>query len=529
MKKLTILVLAIVLLGCDLSDVLDGTGGTGNDDSDTNSSQTTNSGIIAPDFFHDTWYRLEAEKSSGGQENIFMIQFDDGGCKALDNWQWVDYLLDVNGGSARSESNATLIDIATLGSKDGIDLRLISDYGSTAIGARSYICIRKTDDPDLIEVDMYRFLGQALEEVCEEIRLGERDSDYKKTYFVRAKEARISGNLHNVLAESEQSRALGLTHLGNINVILKDMESGREVARTETDDAGNFEVEELEVGSEYIVEPVIEDVEIAVQVEPSVDVEDVGTVNLTDKGYNFKMRAQLGKTFMFADEYTPVTVFIDNVGTETNTATTYKITMPVGTEVSDGVQLEAILGSIEPGSSKSISLSVKADGRTGEVFTDYTIPIELKDLSGDVWKDSVSIRVYQQKAIVAVGTPYWDIAGTYRSEHGQRERLRTRRSRDNSDLGIVHPPSINRYTEFEIPVGVYTDIALVGGDVDHEERYSIAINAQPSSDSDLEGFTGVANFEPNNDHASAATLQDGQVIQAYLHEFDLDMYRVDLR
>ena len=70
---------------------------------------------------------------------------------------------------------------------------------------------------------------------------------------------------------------------------------------------------------------------------------------------------------------------------------------------------------------------------------------------------------------------------------------------------------------------------MIGRYIEYESIYSIAINRLAHNDAELTTFIDVAAFEPSDTQGTAAVIHSGDVLDGYLHKYDLDIFKIDLR
>ena len=182
---------------------------------------------------------------------------------------------------------------------------------------------------------------------------------------------------------------------GWIRVVVEDLHSGEKSATT-TDGDGNFEVIDAIPGDDYLITP--EGGEGAI-VTPIVDGDDVGTITVTS-GLNFKttIRARsssvdMARLFANGTNY-DFTIEVANTGSIDCTAAVYTLDFPEGlTAVS--VPESRILGTIEPDRKRTIDITVACPS-IAEEYEFKKIAVTIDDpLSGNTWKDLVSLRFHR--------------------------------------------------------------------------------------------------------------------------------------
>jgi hypothetical protein len=318
-----------------------------------------------------------------------------------------------------------------------------------------------------------------------------------------------------------------------MRVTVTNLKNASDKHTSTTNDNGEFKVEDIIPFDTYEVEVKDEKIEFT----PLDGGDNAGTITLNEGGTNFKVSFTQNDNFKgyvcaypnnapnSSDQHLTGRIIIKNTGGKNTgdldaTAVTYQLTSANGLSVSNS-PMKGILGTIEPGRTKEISISVTCSARSinGD-FAFKTIGVQLTDPIHDrTWQDSISVKFYKKEVKFYLTPP----VGLF---------------------SILVTPSgaymFNTLSEggsvIQIPLltGDYT-LVLCGATADSEGQYAFVIDNQLSSYypggistvNFFSGFTDTARYEPN-DTEQTATKITGNEIVAYLHKGDFDYYRFRL-
>jgi hypothetical protein len=298
---------------------------------------------------------------------------------------------------------------------------------------------------------------------------------------------------------------------GWINVVVEDLDNGS-TKTTQTNNAGDFKVEAAIPGDIYEITP---EGGRTVTVTPEGDGDDVGTITVTD-GVNFKTRITEndGIPYLYANgtRY-DFTMEITNIGTADCLAATYQLSFANGLVTSASTGKER-WGTIEPGASITISLSLTCDPIEEEyAYKKITIAIT-DEINQKTWEDSVSVKFYK------VLTYFY---------------LKTEPSATVPVNGVVINPYDNKASRFQ-KIGENLSyvtmpwsslgylVVFSGATVETEAVYALGVNRYPSySDSDFSNFRELGRYERNDTEQTASEVTEDSMM-AYLHKNDIDYY-----
>jgi len=297
---------------------------------------------------------------------------------------------------------------------------------------------------------------------------------------------------------------------GWINVVIEDLDNGDKTTTT-TDGDGNFTADGIIPGDDYQITP---EGGTPTTVIPTGDGDDVGTITISN-GVNFKTSiikpasssTDMTRLYANMNAYT-FDIVIENTGTTDCTAATYSLDF-ASDLIAESVPASQILGTIEPGKTKTIEISVRCQPIQNE-YEYKKISITINDpISDKQWQDSVSLKFNK--------TPVnFDI-------------------KSNSAVsGIIIAPTAQAYSFRNVTSATVTvpwsakDYLVVfsGATADTEAVYSLGIGVTP--DSNFTAFTDTGNYEPNNTETAATAIAAQDKIMSYLHKNDIDYYKVNL-
>jgi uncharacterized repeat protein (TIGR02543 family) len=301
---------------------------------------------------------------------------------------------------------------------------------------------------------------------------------------------------------------------GWINVVVEDLDNGS-AKTTTTDGGGNFTVTDVIPGDEYRVTP---QGGTPVTVTPTGDGDDVGTITIT-KGVNFKtiIKAPEGEhnEFLYANGARhDFTIEVTNIGTEDCLAATYQLGFESGLVTTASTEKQR-WGTIEPGATKTISLSLKCDAIEKE-YAYKKISITITDeIDKKTWEDSVSVKFYKVRTYFYLTTESSAAAPVSGVVINPYDSKASRFKQAERSLSYVTMPWSS---------GEYL-VVFSGATVQTEAAYTLSVNRYPPySDSDFSGFTDLGHYEENDTEQTATGITE-DAIMAYLHKNDIDYYR----
>jgi hypothetical protein len=370
-------------------------------------------------------------------------------------------------------------------------------------------------------------------------------------YASRIANASFTGKIAGFDQPSQSIQRAVAGGKGWISVVIEDLNDKTNTTTTTTDGDGNFTAEDMIPGNKYEVTP---EGGTPITVTPIGDGDDVGTITVSD-GVNFKVSItdrDLDSSYNSGAMDTDLDMLcakgwyaspnyggyiynsnpnyhfvlsIKNTGSIDATAATYTLSFDSGLQSTSGSS--DILGTIEPGKSKEIDISLKcsSDSITGD-YAYKKIYITINDpINSRTWNDSVSLRFFKEIVPVVFDG---SARGIIITPSGQTVRPYSSIRYDTVGYGAVTGAIMPKLT------GEYLFV-FSGATADSESSYSFRFSAIrydsqgyghlitdiPDQDGPL--GTDLARYEPNNTEDTATVITGG--IHAYLHKNDIDYYK----
>ncbi len=266
----------------------------------------------------------------------------------------------------------------------------------------------------------------------------------------------------------------------------------------------------------------------SVSVAPAFDGQNVGTIPLVEPDmYGFKITYSINgdeQGFCYGNSYKSynLNLQINNIGSEICKTLMYEISCddPNFNIVSGG--LTGNFTSVEPGKSKTVSLSVKYGNLTQE-YIDVPISISITDSKYlRTWNDSVTIRFYKGVVSLKVNSRNFENTGATLKgfliyPDGRSKRFTVSAG---STQTVLVPWSESDYV-----------LVFSGATTTSELAYSFAFTGE-SSVADLSGtwsIDAINGYENNDSYASAYNVTSlSSPVKAYLNYEDIDFYKVNV-
>jgi uncharacterized repeat protein (TIGR02543 family) len=328
-------------------------------------------------------------------------------------------------------------------------------------------------------------------------------TDGGRRYYLYA--SRIANaSFTGTIAGAGTARAIG-GGLGGVKVSIANLANKSNEVSAVTDAEGTFTAKGVIPGDTYKVTP---EGGTSAMVTPASDGADVGVVTVTS-GVNFKTSiypslSSTDMTEMYMNESYAFNLEFENVGDEDCPAPSYAINAPSGVSITGNTQ--GILGTIEPGDKKSVSISVRCTAITND--HEYkNIRITIMDGTGKTWEDSVSLRFYKEATGFNVKAEK-PISGVVISPDAKIYSF------TNTINGTIFLP---RRTD-----GDYL-VVFSGATLTNETRYALGVGID--ADGDFSSLLNTGVYERNDTEGTAFPIKE-QKIMAYLYKNDIDYYRV---
>jgi hypothetical protein len=326
-------------------------------------------------------------------------------------------------------------------------------------------------------------------------------------YASRIANTSFTGKVAGFDAPSQNRAVSGV---GGVGMTIANLSNKANELSATTDRNGNFTVHGAIPGDSY---------EITVErqstiVTPTADGDDIGTITLAESdGVNFKTgikptssSVDMQRLYANLNAY-DFTITIQNTGTADCMAATFALDFDADLIVNSQPS-SPVLGTIEPGKSKTIALNLGCRPLQAE-YAFKKIGVRITDMiNNKTWEDSVSLKF-------------------------NREAVDFNIKANRSVSGVVITPNANAYsfsgTSSTLTMPWSTQGYLVvfsGATADTEAIYSLGVNT--AADGVFDGFMDLGNYESNNTEDAATAIQTADTIMSYLHKNDIDYYKINL-
>jgi len=312
----------------------------------------------------------------------------------------------------------------------------------------------------------------------------------------------------------------GMGGVGGIEVVVENINDSGDSKSKKTSNDGSAEIDDITSGDYNII---IAGMSIKQEI---IDYLNAGNFYLVQDNYNYKIALSNSTPEIYSHERDDplsgrsynIEIEVHNIGSKDASATT--ISSWTDDNTIELISKDEILGTIEPGKTRkhTVTLNTTPFSSLGisKPYHDVEIFLELGDVDGNIWEDSVFIRIFEKEIPIYIYTKdisSYDNPFILVSPH--REIIQTR------SKNIVYVP----YR----PDAQYKLLAH-SLSVDRETVYGIGVGAWDSEwwDEEKETFTDVSSYEPNNKESEAKTIKIGQKIISYLHKGDLDFWIIDM-
>jgi len=314
-----------------------------------------------------------------------------------------------------------------------------------------------------------------------------------------------------VSAGGPGSRALGPA--AGVNLVIRNALNVLDVHEATTDGNGVFAVSDAITDNIYLVD-YGETAEA--EVIPRADGDDVGIFTIAESGYKLKTTITSVHGFYVCGTEYDIVLSVKNHGDRDCPSASYRLEAGPGLEIRSGAT-EGILGTIEPGKAREITLTVYCGLVDGE-SDERAIGLTVTDAEGGVREDRVSLRFFRgwvllKASVIAGGTANFAIL----SPEGKCWCFSY-----SKDFVLGLPYRAVGYT-----------LAFSGAAADTEVTYGLGyefgnLNLQPPTQAQLAAFTDTGSFEPNDGEASKVAVTPAQTLISYLGKNDIDFYLLDL-
>jgi hypothetical protein len=325
----------------------------------------------------------------------------------------------------------------------------------------------------------------------------------------------VTGDLYQS-TDSQQSlqRATqtATSRIGNINIVLKHYLDETKNKSEDLDSTGEFEFTNVQTGN-YTFEANTEENDTIVSAKVDVYGEEIsiGSFKLvSDDGDNFKTEYTIDNTkngYLFGDQtlYTGKLI-IKNIGKEKGTGLNY--TFSSDSPYIAQMSTETVLGTVDVNESINIPFNITFN-ILDKTMVSIPINVLIKDAVGNSWTDTFFMHVYQTPMYLHIATQEANIKGYIINEAHELTQV------DTGDATIILP----------YKAGESYYLVLSNPNVNNETSYSIGLDVDTL---DFENFQDTSAYEPNNKEEDATVLKMRENIISYLHEGDIDYYKLDM-
>ena len=304
--------------------------------------------------------------------------------------------------------------------------------------------------------------------------------------------------------------------VGGVDVIIENTQDSGETYEQQSGSDGSTQFDDI-VSGEY-------DISVgSTKVTQNIsDYLNAGNFYVSQSGYIYKVLHEKTTDVYYGEDrdnsdagnkYT-VYLHIHNLGNRDASATTISLKTD-----DNAVKIEAeekILGTIEPEKHVSYSFSLetipfsKVSSLKDAVYHDVEFLVSLKDINGEVWEDVVTLRIYRKAMPIYL---YATMSNPFILLSPHREIMSM-----SSVVWVPYRPDA-KYKLIAQSLSLNT-----------EGVYSIGVGSWDKEkwNSDMETFTDVSNYEPNNQESQAKTVYMNSQTTSYLHKNDLDFWIIDM-
>lgn len=320
----------------------------------------------------------------------------------------------------------------------------------------------------------------------------------------------------NVKKASGYTKSPSGSGVGGVDVIIENTQDSGETYEKQSENDGSTRFDGI-VSGEYTISAGKTKV-----TQNIADYLNAGNFYVSPSGYIYKALLDTTNDVYYAEdrenseEGNSYTVYlrIYNLGNRDASATTISLKTN-----DNSVKIEAedkILGTIEPEDYVSYKFSVetvpfgKIQSLKNAVFHDVDFLVSLKDIDGEIWEDTVTLRIYRKAVPVYL---YSTMSNPFILLSPHREIMSM-----SNVVWVPYRPDA-KYKLIAQSLSLYT-----------EGVYAIGVGSWDNDKwiSDRETFTDVSNFEPNNQESQAKTINMNSQTTSYLHKNDIDFWIIDM-
>lgn len=311
------------------------------------------------------------------------------------------------------------------------------------------------------------------------------------------------------------TKSPGMGGAGGVDVIVENTDDPGETYSDKTDSNGNASFSDM-ISGKYLIS--VGSTELEMNISEHLD----AGVFYFGSGFIYKAFMDSDTVFYAEKADKPeegndynISLNVCNLGSSDASAAT--ISMSTADPAVNLTAKDEILGTIEPSICKKYRFDIttvpftKLSGFTNTVYHDVELDIKIKDINGEVWEDAVMLRIYRKPVTIYV-----------RSEMSNPFILLS-----------PHREIIKAGQQIQVPFRPDAKYKLIAQSLStaSEGIYSIGVGSFDSEkwQQDLEAFTDVSNYEPNDLESTAKTITRGSQITSYLHKNDIDFWIIDTK
>ncbi|MEA2072772.1 MAG: hypothetical protein U9O86_04245 [Campylobacterota bacterium] len=326
----------------------------------------------------------------------------------------------------------------------------------------------------------------------------------------------VTGNIYNNSSASQSSslqksisRSAG--RIGNVNMVLKHITDKNNVKKQKLESTGEFVFDDVKSG-DYVLSASTEE-NLSVTADVDIYGEEIslgGFTLVNDDGYNFKTEFIIDNSdsgYFYGSQKTYTgKLKIKNIGAKKGSGLnyTFSTSSPYVLEYTN----EIVLGTVDINKTIDIPFTISFNILDK---TTVSIPLDIiiKDVNNNEWVDTVFFHVYQTPMNVNIVTKEANVKGYIIAPGHELTAI------DTSNVNILIP----------YRAGKEYYLVLSNPNIDNETPYSVGIDTETLS---FENFQNTGAHEPNNQESQAKVIKVTESIVSYLHEGDIDYYKIDM-
>jgi len=326
----------------------------------------------------------------------------------------------------------------------------------------------------------------------------------------------VTGSIYDNAGISQRSSlqksiSRSIKRIGNVNMVLKHVTDKNNIKKQTLKGDNNFVFNDVKSGK-YILNASTEN-NLSVTADVDIYGEEIslgGFTLVNDDGYNFKTdfiidNSDSGYFYGSQKTYTGK-LKIKNIGAKKGSGLnyTFSTSSPYVLEYSN----EIVLGTVDVNKTIDIPFTISFNILDK---TTVTIPLDItiKDVNSNEWIDTVFFHVYQTPMNINIATKEANVKGYIIAPGHELTPIDT----SNANFLIPYRAGKEYY------------LVLSNPNINSETPYSIGVDTNTLS---FENFKDTGAYEPNNEESQAKVIKVNESIVSYLHEGDIDYYKIDM-